>query len=147
MEDPEDYKWSSYLSYIGKKKRPEWLATSFILGFFDDNDRRAAVKYQEFVSALTDKKYHSPRKEAVAESILGRREFVESMKERYLGDRLPDRDVPALTELKRRPSFEELLNIALSVIGRDKLLAKKVVIYINHRYSGRALKDIGNDTA
>ena len=34
VEAPEDYLWSSYNFYIGKKKSPEWLHREFILGYF-----------------------------------------------------------------------------------------------------------------
>ena len=35
VEKPEQYKWSSYISYTGRSKSPEWLKTGFILGCFD----------------------------------------------------------------------------------------------------------------
>src|SRR6266498_2751571 len=33
-ERPEDYRWSSYRSYIGQNSAPEWLQMGMILGYF-----------------------------------------------------------------------------------------------------------------
>ena len=73
---PEAYPWSSYLDYIGERKCPEWLKTSFILGFFN-NDHGADTNYQRFVEDLSDREYESPLKGATAEAILGGDEFVD----------------------------------------------------------------------
>ena len=144
-ESPEDYEWSSYRSYVGKAKPPKWLTEDFILGYFGGDGKEAQRKYEEFVNALIGREYDSPLKEAVAASILGRLEFVEEIKERYLGEKQADRDMPALAELKRGPSYEEIWNRVRKVIDDDQVLAKKAALYISHRYSGRPLREIGRE--
>jgi putative transposase len=34
---PEEHQWSSYKSYIGQSKAPDWQKTNFILGYFGGN--------------------------------------------------------------------------------------------------------------
>ena len=45
---PEEYRWSSYLEYIGERKHPEWLEISFILDYFGKGEDRFR-KYRGFV--------------------------------------------------------------------------------------------------
>lgn len=59
---PEDYKWSSYLSYVGKGKTPEWLKRDFILGFFGKKLTNAQKGYRDFVSKLIGQEYETPNR-------------------------------------------------------------------------------------
>ena len=49
VSKPEEYYWSSYQCYIGKKKTPGWLKTDFILGYFGDKTKTARGKYDWFI--------------------------------------------------------------------------------------------------
>ena len=44
---PEEYRWSSYRSYVGKRKPPEWLYRDFILDYFAGAKPLAEKRYQE----------------------------------------------------------------------------------------------------
>ena len=48
----EQYRWSSYLDYIGTRKPPAWLERNFILGYFGKKPSIAQRNYREFVQAL-----------------------------------------------------------------------------------------------
>ena len=52
VEKPEEYEWSSYAYYAVKNKKPEWLYTDFILGYFGKKYSTAQRKYQEFVTSM-----------------------------------------------------------------------------------------------
>jgi len=140
---PEEYQWSSYQYYIGKKKIPKWLTVDFILGYFGGKTTAAKEKYREFVNALIDKEYDNPLKDAVASTILGGISFVNEIKDKYLRGKKADRNLPALAELKRIP-IEEIINEVEVVLSGDKGLWKKAAIYLCHRYSGRTLREIGS---
>jgi len=60
VKTPEEYEWSSYQPYIGKKKPPEWLYRDFILGYFGKKVSIAQKGYHKFVAALINKKYDNP---------------------------------------------------------------------------------------
>ena len=142
VNKPEDYQWSSYQYYIGKKKVPGWLRVDFILEYFDKKRVAAKRKYHDFAHSLENQEYGSPLKEAVASTILGRFEFIDEIKQKYLNGRDADRNLPALTELSII-SITEINEEVKKVFKEDSGLSKKVTIYLCHRYSGRTLKDIG----
>jgi REP element-mobilizing transposase RayT len=140
---PEEYQWSSYQCYIGEQKIPKWLTVDFILGYFGDKTTTAKDKYREFVNTLIDKEDDDPLKKAVASTILGGISFVNEIRDKYLKGKKIDRNLPALAELKRIP-IEEIVNEVEVVFSEDKWLQKKAAIYLCHRYSGRALREIGS---
>ena len=45
VELPEEYEWSSYLTYIGKQKKPEWFHTDFLHGYFGKTKSSAQKKW------------------------------------------------------------------------------------------------------
>jgi hypothetical protein len=82
-EKPEEYKWSSYLDYIGERKSHEWLNRDFILGYFGKKVPAAEREYKRFVSSLEGKEHESPLKEVFASTILGDRGFIEYVKKNF----------------------------------------------------------------
>jgi len=142
VSKPEDYQWSSCQYYIGKGKMPEWLTISFILGYFNKRITVGQRRYSEFVNGMAGKKYDSPLKATVASSILGGKDFVHKIKEKYLNDKDMDRNLPALTEIRKKTA-EEIMKEVKSVFKGDERLNKVAGIYLCHRYSGLRLKEIG----
>jgi hypothetical protein len=51
VEKPQDFQWSSYTAYIGKRNPPDWLARDFILSYFGGKEIKAQREYQDFVEA------------------------------------------------------------------------------------------------
>jgi len=142
VSKPEQYLWSSYQYYVGKKK-PEWLTVDFILNYFGGKTTIAQKRYSEFVNALVDKEYDSPLKDTVASTILGGLDFINEIKDKYLSDKKADRNLPALTELTKA-SIKEIIKEMEGVFKGDETLSKKAAIYLCHNYSGRTLKEIGD---
>lgn len=140
---PEEYRWSSYEYYIGKKQIPKWLTKDYILGYFGKETNAAQKKYSKFVNALIGKEYDSPLKDTIASTILGGINFVNEIKDKYLTNKKVDRNLPALREL-RRVSITEIIKEADSIFRGDTVLSRKAVIYLSHRFGGRTLKEIGD---
>ncbi len=140
---PEDCIWSSYHCYIHWKKSPEWLVSGFVLGLFDHNKKNARKTYRAFVNAIANQKYESPLKEVFASTILGTLDFVKDVKGKYLASAENDRNLPALTELSQRKTLEEICAEVEAEFADIPKMARKVALYISHRYSGRRLKEIG----
>jgi hypothetical protein len=76
-------------------------------------------------------------------AILGSKEFIAEIKDRFLGDQKDSRDLPALRSLSISKSFDDIEEAVDSVFPSDKKLARQVKLYFCHRYSGRKLKEIG----
>lgn len=139
--NPEDYRWSSYLDYIGARKCPEWLETSFILGYFGKVEERYR-KYRGFVEELRGSEYESPLAGVVASTILGSEGFVCELTVKHIDGKQNDRELPAARKLTSKPSLQAILEAAKEISGSSKT-AKNASIYLCHKYSGAGLKEIG----
>lgn len=138
-----DYSWSSYPEYIGKRKAPEWLTTTFILGYFDTSQPAAQKRYRQFVEEMIGKEHESPLLQTVASTLLGTPEFIAAVQEQHLDGKTTDRNVPALNQLQKKPTIDRIIEMAKNVIADDERLAAKAAIYLCHRHSGAKLKEIG----
>ena len=109
VEAPEDYRWSSYSSYIGIEQPQPWLDVDFVLGMFSVDLPARQQRYREFVEDLIGKEYDSPLQHTVASTILGSSDFVETIMADYLEQETERPDVPAVRALNRRFAVEILL--------------------------------------
>ena len=139
---PEDYRWTSYRFYI-EGSEPLWLNTKFILGYFGTGIPEPRRNYKSYVNEKVAGGYFSPLMEVVASTILGSEDFVREIQQKMLADRPPDRDLPALRELKERPRAEEIYEVTRKVFVDNMRLARLAGIYLCHRYSGAKLNEIG----
>jgi putative transposase len=143
VTQPEQYQWSSYVAYIGKAKTPRWLTTDWLLQYFGQTTAAAKKAYVFFVNAAVGKEEEDPLKEATSTLILGKSEFIDDIREKYLGDKEKGHDLPALKELTKT-SLEDIIKAAQEEFGAKPELSRKAAIYLSHRYSGRSLREIGN---
>jgi len=143
VDKPEAYQWSSYPYYIGKKKAPEWLHRAFVLGYFGEKESIAQKRYQRFVNALVGKEYESPLKDVVSSTLLGNVDFISYIKETFLSDKKPDKDLPALKELAPKASMHDIFNAVDDSLGNDTKLARNVKMYLCQKYTAKKLKDLG----
>jgi len=138
------YPWSSYPSYIGSRKGPEWLTTDFILRYFGRDEPSARENYRQFVEGALDKESRNPLKDVFASTILGTPEFISWVREKMIELEDPDiRNVPALRGLVRRPSLEQIERTVKSVIGQGHPLSERFCLYVSQHHGGYALKEIG----
>lgn len=142
-KQPEQYPWSSYRYYLNNKHIPKWLDVDFILGYFSKRKSVAKRKYSEFVDKLINDENYNPLENVVASTLLGSSDFVNQIKDTYLNDKIPDRDLPSLKRLVDKPKLAEIVKETESLINNDGNLSRKAALYISHRYSGRSLKEIG----
>ena len=139
----EEYQWSSYQYYIGKKQAPKWLTVDYILSYFGRETATAQKKYNKYVNALiTDKGYDNPLKDTKASAILGGNEFINEIRDKYLSGKKIDRNQPSLRELKRT-NIKEIISEVKEILGKNETISRKAAIYLCHRYSGRTLREIG----
>ena len=143
VETPEDYDWSSYKFYIGKQKSAKWLCRDFILGYFGREVSSAEKMYQDFVNALTDQEYTSPLKQVVSSTLLGSADFIEYIKDNFLSAKKPDKELPALKKLVKKPSMQDIFKEVELVFAKDKVLSRNVKMYLCTRFTGNKLKEIG----
>jgi putative transposase len=140
---PEEYEWSSYSYYIGKGKAPEWLKMDLILGYFGSKTSDSQKNYKKFVGLLIDKEYESPLKDLVSSTLLGTQGFVVDIKDKYLSGQKEDKDLPALKELKKTLTIDDISDVVDKTIKDDLKLSRIIKIYLSQRYTGEKLDAIG----
>ena len=140
---PEQYPWSSYRSYIGEAKPPEWLRLASIHGYFGRGGKDAATKYRKFVEDMLGEEYESPLKGTIGTAILGTPDFVETITNLHLEELELSRDVPALRQLASRPSMDRIEAATNVVLDNNEKLARQCAMYLCHRHSGERLRVIG----
>jgi hypothetical protein len=143
VEMLEDYQWSSYLEYIGRRKLQPWLVRDFILSYFGQKTKIAQQNYLKFVESRVGQKYKSPFKKVVGSAILGDEDFVKMVKQNYLQSIEPDRNLPALRALAEKPEIEDIIRAAESAFATQPKLARNIALFLCHHWSGETLKCIG----
>jgi hypothetical protein len=143
VKTPEEYQWSSYRYYTVERKTPVWLQRDLILSYFDKKPTVAMKIYRNFVHTLIDQEYKNPLAELSHSVILGGREFVDSIKGRFLKGKQTDRELPALNEITNRPGLDQIEQAVDSLLQADEKLARQVKLYLCHRYRGKKLREIG----
>ena len=139
---PEDYRWSSYRSYIGQNPAPEWLNISMILGYFGKDAVVAGKGYRSFVEDKIGSAYNSPLQKTFASSVLGSAEFIEKITNTYLTDKTVNREVPALRQFVALPSAKEILSSVSVVMGENRKQARQIGMHLCHKYSGENLQEL-----
>jgi REP element-mobilizing transposase RayT len=144
VEAPEDYLWSSYNFYIGKKKSPEWLRREFILDYFGSKASASEKEYRKFVQSLLGQQYDNPLRDVVGLVLLGSQDFINFIKQKFISSREPDKDLPTLRQLVPRVSMEVVFAEVDAVFVQAPAFSRNLKIYLCHRYTGEKLKSIGN---
>jgi REP element-mobilizing transposase RayT len=143
VKTPGAYPWSSYNAYIGKSEAPDWLHRDFILAYFGKRPTAAQKGYRDFVQAIAGHEYESPLTEATAKLVLGSAEFVQHVKNSYLGDRTGSRDLPALRQIHVGIGMEPILDLVAGELKNIPAQIKNASIYLCRKHTGEKLRTIG----
>jgi putative transposase len=137
IENPQEWKWSNYLSTTGAQSPPECLTVDWVLGQFHRNKKRAQEAYKRFVmEGITGE---TPWKNLQGQIFLGDKIFVEKAKI-ALGMKKDLQEIPRLQRYAERPELEKLFP---NEIKQNKPLRNKI-IYTAHVTYGYTLKAISN---
>ena len=149
VKNLEEYKWSSYLDYIGKRKSIiERLDTSFILSRFDSDLRIAQEKYRCYVLENIDMK--NPFENLYKGTALGNEKFIEDIEGRIksFGQ---NREIQE-TKFKEACKADEIINNMLEVfeVEKKEIFSKKrgnmyrqLALYSIKRFTSLPLNEIG----
>lgn len=121
VEDPSQYRWSSYRATAGLSRRPVFLTVDWILGQFDEKRREARKRYEQFVRAGVEEP--SPVEKLKAQCILGGKEFVERISP-ALREKSELREIPRRERFAFRPPLEEVLS---GVMGRSRMERNRAI--------------------
>ena len=140
---PEEYLWSSYFGYVRPERRPSWLETSLILGYFGYAEMDAIRRYITFVEEGLKGEVTDPLRGTISGVVLGSNGFVDWVKERFVGGIKETRDLPAVRQLRPRPSVQRIMETVEGILGKEDVWLRDISIWFCHRYTGKTLKEIG----
>lgn len=149
VDNVKNYKWSSFLDYIGRKKSVERLDTEYILSNFDNNINKAKRKYERYV--LENVLMDNPLKESYKGIALGGKVFIEKIKEKI--KRVGKKREIGVTKLSVARTPEEILTVIQEefAIGKKDIFQKQkgnmyrqLALYFMKKYTSLSLKDIGD---
>lgn len=116
VQNPREWKWSSYKTTAGVVKSPKWLETDFTLGLFAKQRQEAQKRYRKFVKEGLER--GSPYGEVREGVILGSPQFVDWIWSEF-------KDKEAIQEVKKsermigRPTLEDLFDDITTKEARD----------------------------
>jgi hypothetical protein len=143
VKDPLLYPWGSFRDYTGERKGRDWIKTEWILGQISRNEKRARKGYRKFVREGSREAAKNPLEQVVSSAILGSEEFVDWVREKWVGKRAYHRDIPSLRQLSKWPELSSIEGEAESAFGKGADESRRVALYLSHRLSGRSLGEIG----
>lgn len=143
VDTPEEYEWSSYPFYVGRKKAPQWLYRNFILRYFGDNPSVAQTGYRRFLTAKVNDGNESPLDGVVGSTLLGSLDFVAHIKENYLAGKNPDKTLPALNRLIDKISIKDIFDEVDAIFVKEDSIIRQVKMYLCRKHTRKTLKNIG----
>lgn len=152
VERPEQYKWSSYCGYIGKRERNAWIEYAWVLSQFSNDSKKAMREYKGFVEEGLLKEIPPPLKDIHGQIVLGGGQFIEKIKKMLTGQEL-SRDITERKRFKMLPDPDKIIKEVAAAFGVDKDIikgkgqrsntARNAAIYFVQRYTGLKNEEIG----
>jgi hypothetical protein len=128
VENPEQWKWSSYLATLGRIKAHPCLTTDWVLRQFGMSRKKTEKGYKEFVRGGI--KGRPLWEEVKAQSILGAEDFVEGFIDYVKGhEAIPE--IPKAQRFLNRPSLNHLFigRVLRNMDKRNKKIEEAVERY------------------
>lgn len=149
VENLEDYPFSSFPDYIGKRSPVvKRLDMSLILNMLSDKAKQSQKRYRQFVMQNANLK--NPLEKSYKNIALGSEKFIETIKEK-IGKSGQNRELSHIKEVSLL-SNDRIIDIVSSQfnIKKDDIFEKsrgniyrKLTLYFLKRHSAMSLKDIG----
>lgn len=141
----EDYKWSSFNSYLGKIKSVEWLDTDFILSHFGRN-RNA---YRLFVYEQVDRDIS---KDVYQGCVLGDEFFVSRIKNAVQHEDFDNKEIPQSRSLRKEIDARSIIEVVSDKLAiepsslrkrRKNNTPRKIAVYLVSKYTPLSLLEVG----
>lgn len=149
VENPEEYPYSSYKSYISKQAE-EIVSRDLILSMFGKGGAEAGEKYRSFVESAKGFKNNSPLSKVYGGMILGGEGFIKEMLKKIDAEQWQKKEISHRKALKSASGAEEILDAvsdtfkaSRSQINGDNSAAKKTAIYLMKKRTGATNQEIG----
>ena len=143
VERPQDFRWSSYGSYL-KGKGLVRLRTETVLGYFSGSRGRQIRQYRDYVEGDRAEKSRNPAPQVIKQIFIGDEDFVDSVRRK--GKRSVVYD--------KRHSFQQIVEAVCGVLGAnreeirgftrsDKVQrSREILCYVARRYGEVGLPEL-----
>jgi len=147
---PEGYPYSSYASYISRKK-DDCVYHELILGMISKDMKGSRKKYREFVEIGLEKKMENPLINVYGAAILGSKTFIRESLWRFKEGILHKGEIAHRRQLQAAHGSEDIIAAICSnlKVSQEDLLRKggenrKIAIYLMKKLTGMSNKQIGD---
>ena len=122
----EEYGWSSYPAYIGRRPPPSFLFMDKILDLDDTSKgfRKEAAEYRRFIISGLKEGVRDPMEESKAGNILGSDEFIKSIG-KYIDEKRGVRGYTRMREIVPEITLDEIAAKVAEKFNADKDKIKK----------------------
>jgi hypothetical protein len=144
VQNPVDYRWSSYGIYLGKEKGQGWVNSTEVLKHFSRKEAEARRLYRRFVLEGIGQGHREELYDAVEGRILGEKLFVEEVRAK-VGEKgsLRIKIKPeAYLKLVGKVLAKDLEKVVGSGKERDRVWARDLVSYAGRRYTDLSVKSM-----
>ncbi len=114
------HKSSSLPGYLSVRKREDFVEYGTVLAYLGGNNLKGRQAYKEFIHLGIEQEMDSPLELGKGSGIIGGADFIEWIKENFLGKEMSKRELPALRELRKQFQPGELIDIFSRLVGKDK---------------------------
>ncbi len=116
VKRPEEYRWSSYGHYIGKKGKTDWVNREWLLQEYGKTYRRAQSKYKQYIEAGRKDPPKYPDEEIVGQALLGSEKFIHKVVKKLKTDKAIG-EVTAKRVFTGKVTLEEIYRAVCNYYG------------------------------
>ena len=143
VERSQDFRWSSYSSYL-KGKGLVGLKTATVLGYFSGSRSRQIQQYRDYVESDRAEKTQNPAPEVIKQIFIGDDDFVDAVRRKGKG----------LVVHNERYSFQQVVQAVCGAIGvnREEIRrttrtetvrrSREILCYIARRHGEIGLREL-----
>ncbi len=142
------YRWSSLPGFLNQRKKEWYIDYSMVLGEYGGDTYRGRKEYKKRIHAEISQE-SDLKENMIGRSILGGEAFIAWIKDKYL-DAAKDRERPAVGEIHRHRSKEEVFKAIQKETGKDIAAIKtekgdlrRIVMELLYRAGGLKGPQIG----
>ena len=146
------YVWSSLPGYVSPRARKPFLRVEEVLGYFGGDTSGGRRSYARYVEQGLVTDLENPLELGKGHGIIGERDFVDAVRDRYLSPAINVRELPAAEKIRGRVEPERIVAAVCAVlkVERDDLMKKGyrgcgrgLLMEMLYRYGGMKQPEIG----
>ena len=146
------YGWSSYPGYVARRERRPFLRVAEVLEYFGGDTPGGRRGYARYVEQGVAGDLENPLEAGKGHGIIGERDFVDGIRDRYVSSAGKSREQPSVGKLRGSAGPDRIVAAVCAVLNveRGDLLRKGyrgsgrgLLMEILYRYGGMRQPEIG----